>query len=171
MTISRRLASGDKRCLGTLACDHPTFAGLSRLCCCHQCDMGDNALSNLAIFDCQTSGQLIPRPCYAPSIRAHVQAVRGPHSWTCRIARTTTANVYGPRLALRDSVVEDRFAVRRFAASRKPLRALPNLPEPPRDVNKNFCGMLQVIENKRKINHLTRYRFSDLIIRNRKSGE
>ena len=77
MTISRRLARGDKRCLGTLACGHPTFAGLSRLCCCHRCDMGGNALSNLAIFDCQTSGQLIPRPCYAPSIRAHVQPFVG----------------------------------------------------------------------------------------------
>ena len=77
MTISRRLARGDKRCLGNLACGHPTFAGLSRLCCCHRCDMGGNALSNLAIFDCQTSGQLIPRPCYAPSIRVHVQPFVG----------------------------------------------------------------------------------------------
>ena len=61
-------------------------------------------------------------------------AVRGLHSWACRIARTTTANVYGPRLALRDSVVKERFAVRRFAVSRKPLRALSNFPEPPLDV-------------------------------------
>ena len=29
------------------------------------------------VFGCQTSGQLIPRPCYAPSIRVHVQPFVG----------------------------------------------------------------------------------------------
>ena len=58
-------------------------------------------LSNIRSTDPATMLRAVDsRPC---------PAVRGLHSWTCRIARTNTANVYGPRLALRDSVVKDRW--------------------------------------------------------------
>ena len=133
MTISRRLARGDKRCLGTLACGHPTFAGLSRLCCCHRCDMGGNTLSNHAISNCQTSGQLIPRPCYAPSIRVHVQPFVGHiHGLAGLLERPRlTCMVRAWRCGIRLSKIKPSV---RFVVFRKPLRVLPNLPEPPWDV-------------------------------------
>ena len=64
-------------------------------------------------------------------LRSHVLAVT--YSLASHPGQRSRTTRPGARLA-GDSVVEERFAVRRFAVSRKLLRALPNLPEPPWDV-------------------------------------